>query len=178
MNGAEALLELFRIQGTDYIFCSPIAFGHRYGRTLVKRKATSQHRDPEILQLYATRFWRLASPLAITRPLGAHKPVLLPTGLGVLNGAMAVRSAYHEHMPMVIVAPDTLTHGAVPDSIRDRNGRPCWSICGPGAQGETVTKWGKEVKTPRDLAADIRRAWYFAESVPRGPTCSGCPSTS
>ena len=25
VNGAEALLELFRAQGTDYIFCSPIA---------------------------------------------------------------------------------------------------------------------------------------------------------
>ena len=25
VNGAEALLELFRIQGADYIFCSPIA---------------------------------------------------------------------------------------------------------------------------------------------------------
>jgi hypothetical protein len=24
-NGAEALLELFRTQGADYIFCSPIA---------------------------------------------------------------------------------------------------------------------------------------------------------
>ena len=40
---------------------------------------------------------------------------------------------------------------------------------------ETVTKWAKEVKTSTDLAADVRRAWYFAESVPRGPTLLGVP---
>ena len=34
---------------------------------------------------------------------------------------------------------------------------------------------GKEVKTGTDLAADVRRAWYFAESVPRGPTSVGVP---
>src|SRR4029077_5374497 len=41
--------------------------------------------------------------------------------------------------------------------------------------GETVTKWAKEVKVASDLAPDIRRAWYFAESVPRGPTLVSVP---
>jgi acetolactate synthase-1/2/3 large subunit len=48
-------------------------------------------------------------------------------------------------------------------------------LAGPVRNGETVTKWAKEVKTPGDLAADIRRAWYFAESVPRGPTLVSVP---
>ena len=40
MNGAEALLELFRTQGTDYIFCSPIAAWAPLWEALAKRKAT------------------------------------------------------------------------------------------------------------------------------------------
>ena len=102
--------------------------------------------------------------------------MLLPTGLGVLNGAMAMRSAFHEHIPMVIVSPDTLTHGAVPSL----DPGPEWptllvDLAGPVRNSETVTKWAKEVKTGSDLAADVRRAWYFAESVPRGPTLLGVP---
>ena len=48
-------------------------------------------------------------------------------------------------------------------------------LSGPVRNSETVTKWAKEVKTSTDLAADVRRAWYFAESVPRGPTLLGVP---
>jgi thiamine pyrophosphate-dependent acetolactate synthase large subunit-like protein len=85
--------------------------------------------------------------------------------------ALAMRSAFHEHIPMVIVAPDTLTPGAVPSL----DPGPEWptllvDLAGPVRNAETVTKWAKEVKTGSDLAADVRRAWYFAESVPRGPT--------
>ena len=77
---------------------------------------------------------------------------------------------------MVIVSPDTLTHGAVPSL----DPGPEWptllvDLAGPVRNSETVTKWAKEVKTGSDLAADVRRAWYFAESVPRGPTLLGVP---
>ena len=175
MNGAEALLELFRTQGTDYIFCSPIAAWAPFWEALAKRKATTNIETPKY---FNCRHEILAVGLAsgYYKATGRAQAVLLPTGLGVLNGAMAVRSAYHEHMPMVIVSPDTLTHGAVPGL----DPGPEWptllvDLAGPVRNGETVTKWGKEVKTSTDLAADIRRAWYFAESVPRGPTLLGVP---
>lgn len=175
MNGAEALLELFRAQGTDYIFCSPIAAWAPFWEALAKRKATRNIETPTYLNC---RHEILAVGLAsgYYKATGRAQAVLLPTGLGVLNGAMALRSAYHEHLPMVVVSPDTLSHGAVPGL----DPGPEWptllvDLAGPVRNGETVTKWGKEVKTPTDLAADIRRAWYFAESVPRGPTLVGVP---
>ena len=95
---------------------------------------------------------------------------------GFCREALAVRSAFHEHIPMVIVAPDTLTHGSVPGL----DPGPEWptllvDLAGPVRNGETVTKWAKEVKASADLATDIRRAWYFAESVPRGPTLVSVP---
>ncbi|HET7881257.1 MAG TPA: thiamine pyrophosphate-dependent enzyme [Acetobacteraceae bacterium] len=175
MNGAEALLELFRAQGTDYIFCSPIAAWAPLWEALAKRKATRNIETPQYLNC---RHEALAVGLAAGyyKATGRAQTVLLPTGLGVLNGSMALRSAYHEHIPMVVVSPDTQTHGAVPAL----DPGPEWptllvDLAGPVRNGETVTKWAKEVKTAHDLAADVRRAWYFAESVPRGPTLLGVP---
>ena len=51
VNGAEALLELFRTQGTDYIFCSPIAAWAPLWEALAKRKATTNIETSEIPQL-------------------------------------------------------------------------------------------------------------------------------
>jgi len=114
VNGAEALLELFRTQGADYIFCSPIAAWAPLWEALAKRKATSNVETPQYLNC---RHEILAVGLAAGyyKATGRTQAVLLPTGLGVLHGAMALRSAYHEHVPMVIVSPDTLTHGSVPE---------------------------------------------------------------
>jgi acetolactate synthase I/II/III large subunit len=175
VSGAEALLELLQTQGADYIFCSPIAAWAPLWEALAKRKATSNVETPRYLNC---RHEILAVGLAAGyyKATGRTQVVLLPTGLGVLHGAMALRSAYHEHIPMVIVSPDTLTHGAVPEL----DPGPEWptllvDLAGPVRNSETVTKWAKEVKTGTDFAADVRRAWYFAESVPRGPTLVGVP---
>ena len=175
ITGAEALLELLHAQDSDYIFCSPIAAWAPLWEALAKRQATSNMETPKY---FNCRHEILAVGLAAGyyKVTGRTQTVLLPTGLGVLNGAMAVRSAYHEHIPMVIISPDTLTHGAVP--LLDPG--PEWptllvDLAGPVRNAETVTKWAKEVKTATDLAADVRRAWYFAESVPRGPTLLGVP---
>jgi acetolactate synthase I/II/III large subunit len=175
MSGAEALLELFRTQETDYIFCSPIAAWAPLWEALAKRHATTNVETPKYLNC---RHETLAVGLAAGyyKATGRAQVVLLPTGLGVLNGAMAMRSAFHEHIPMVIVAPDTLTHGSVPEL----DPGPEWptllvDLAGPVRNGETVTKWAKEVKASADLATDIRRAWYFAESIPRGPTLVSVP---
>jgi acetolactate synthase-1/2/3 large subunit len=175
VNGAEALLELFRTQGADYIFCSPIAAWAPLWEALAKRKATTNIETPRYLNC---RHEILAVGLAsgYYKATGRAQAVLLPTGLGVLHGAMAMRSAFHEHVPMVVVSPDTLTHG----SVANLDPGPEWptllvDLAGPVRNSETVTKWAKEVKTGSDLVADVRRAWYFAETVPRGPTLLGVP---
>ena len=175
VNGAEALLEMFRTQGADYIFCSPIAAWAPLWEALAKRKATTNIENSEISELPS----RDSGSRSGSGLLQGHREDTggpAPTGLGVLHGAMAMRSAFHEHIPMVIVSPDTLSHGAKPDL----DPGPEWptllvDLSGPVRNSETVTKWAKEVKTSSDLAADVRRAWYFAESVPRGPTLLGVP---
>jgi acetolactate synthase-1/2/3 large subunit len=175
VSGAEALLDLFRTQGADYIFCSPIAAWAPLWEALAKRQATTNIEFPKYLNC---RHEILAVGLAsgYYKATGRPQAVLLPTGLGVLHGAMALRSALHEHVPMLVVSPDTLTHGAVPGL----DPGPEWpsllvDLAGPVRNSETVTKWAKEVKTGTDLAPDLRRAWYFADLPPRGPTLLGLP---
>ena len=51
VNGAEALLELFRTQGADYIFCSPIAAWAPLWEALAKRQATTNIENSEISEL-------------------------------------------------------------------------------------------------------------------------------
>ncbi|MCP4886284.1 MAG: hypothetical protein GY904_06695 [Planctomycetaceae bacterium] len=55
--------------------------------------------------------------LAVSLAIGYYKStgkmaaVCLPTGLGVLNGAMALRTAKQEKIPMLLISPDTVSCG-------------------------------------------------------------------
>jgi acetolactate synthase I/II/III large subunit len=175
VNGAEAILEFLRLQGTEYIFCSPIAVWAPLWEALAQRRERGEPESPRYLNC---RHEILAVGLAsgVYKATGRAQVVLLPTGLGVLHGALAVRSALQERIPMLILAPDTLTYGAVPSL----DPGPEWpsllvDFTGPVRDGEVCVKWANEVKTAEQLIAELRRAYYFAEMVPRGPTLLSVP---
>src|SRR5262249_32907895 len=46
---------------------------------------------------------------------------------------------------------------------------------GPARNAEACVKWAKDAKTPGDLVHELRRALYFAEAIPRGPTLLTVP---
>src|SRR5215475_4217592 len=170
MNGAEVILELLRTQGTDCIFASPIAVMAPLWEALAQRRARGAEETPRYLQC---RHESLAVSLAsgYYKATGRAQVVFLPTGLGVLHGAMALRTALQERVPMTVLSPDTLTYGEVPEM----DPGPEWPSLlidqhGPARDAETCVKWAKEAKTPADLVHELRRALYFAETIPRGPT--------
>src|SRR5262249_7860121 len=159
-----------RTQGTDCIFASPIAVMAPLWEALAQRRARGTDERPRYFQC---RHESLAVSLAsgYFKATGRAQVVFLPTGLGVLHGAMALRSALQERVPMTVISPDTLTYGEVPEL----DPGPEWpSILidqhGPARHAETCVKWAKEAKTPGDLVHELRRALYFAETIPRGPT--------
>src|SRR5262249_17822453 len=45
----------------------------------------------------------------------------------------------------------------------------------PARDGELCVKWAKEAKTAGDLVHELRRALYFAEAIPKGPTLVSVP---
>jgi acetolactate synthase-1/2/3 large subunit len=175
LNGAEVILEFLRAQGTDCIFASPIAVMAPLWEALARRRARGAEERPRYLQC---RHESLAVSLAsgYYKATGRAQVVFLPTGLGVLNGAMALRTALQDRVPMTVLSPDTLTYGDVPEL----DPGPEWPSLlidqhGPARDAEPCVKWAKEVKTPGDLAHELRRALYFAETIPRGPTLVAIP---
>src|SRR5262249_54965586 len=107
---------------------------------------------------------------------GRAQAVFLPTGFGVLHGAMALRTALQERTPMTVLSPDTLTYGEIPSL----DPGPEWpsllvDLVSPARPGELCVQWAKEARTPGDLVHELRRALYFAEAIPRGPTLLSVP---
>src|SRR5215510_5558591 len=174
-NGAEALLEFLRIQGTEFMFCSPIAVWAPLWEALAKRRERGETESPQYLNC---RHEMLAVGLAsgFYKATGRPQVVLLPTGLGVLHGSMALWSALQERIPMIILSPDTVTYGTEPTLDPGMEWPSLLAdLAGPVRDAEVCVKWAKEVKTATNLIADLRRACYFAEAVPRGPTLLSVP---
>jgi acetolactate synthase-1/2/3 large subunit len=174
-NGAEALLEFLRIQETDFIFCSPIGILAPLWEALAKRDERGELVSPKYLNC---RHELLAVGLAsgFYKATGRPQVVLLSPSFGVLNGSMGIWSAMQERIPMVILTPDTMTYGTDPTLDAGIE----WpsllvDIGGSVRDAEAFVKWGKESKTANSLVADLRRAFYFAETVPRGPTLLSVP---
>ncbi len=174
-NGAEVILHLLKTHGVDCVFASPIAVMAPLWEAL----AAGRERDaPEAPRYVQCRHESLAVAAAsgYYKATGRPQAVFLPTGLGVLNGAMALRTALQERTPMTVLSPDTLTYGAVPEL----DPGPEWpsllvDFAGPARDGELCVKWAKEAKTAADLVNELRRALYFAEAIPKGPTLVSVP---
>jgi acetolactate synthase I/II/III large subunit len=174
-NGAEVILELLRTNGTDCVFASPIATMAPLWEALAARR---ERGEPEAPRYFHCRHEMLAVSAAsgYYKATGRAQAVFLPTGFGVLHGAMALRTALHERTPMTVLSPDTLTYGEIPAL----DPGPEWpsllvDLVSPARQGELCVKWAKEAKTAGDLVHELRRALYFAEAIPKGPTLVSVP---
>jgi acetolactate synthase-1/2/3 large subunit len=174
-NGAEVILELLRCNGTDCIFASPIAVMAPLWEALAARR---ERGEPEVPRYFQCRHEMIAVAAAsgYYKATGRAQAVFLPTGFGVLHGAMALRTAFQERTPMTVLSPDTLTYGEIP-SLDPGLEWPSLLVdyAGPARDGELCVKWAKEAKTAADLVHELRRALYFAEAIPKGPTLLSVP---
>lgn len=174
-NGAEVILEILRGYGVDCIFAAPIAVMAPLWEALAQRRIDGAAEQPRYLQCRHEGI-AVSAASGYCKATGRPQAVFLPTGLGVLHGAMALRTAYQERVPMVVISPDTLTYGEVSGS----DPGPEWpsllvDFHGPARDGELCVKWAKEAKTPADVVHELRRALYLADAVPRGPTLLSVP---
>jgi acetolactate synthase-1/2/3 large subunit len=174
-RGAEIVLDVLQSYEIDCIFASPIAVMAPLWEALAERRERGLPERPRYLQC-RHEMLAVSAAAGYYRATGRPQVVFLPTGLGVLHGAMALRTALQERVPMTVLSPDTLTYGDVPDA----DPGPEWpsllvDLPGPARDAETCVKWAKEVKTPGDLVHELRRALYVADAIPRGPTLLSVP---
>ena len=78
---------------------------------------------------------------------------------------------------MLVITPDCQFYGSVPGGL---DPGPEWPGVlvdhrTPTAYGEVCCKWSKEVRVPEELWGELRRAYVFAQSVPRGPVLLQVP---
>lgn len=175
LNGAEVILEILRTNGIDCVFASPIAVMAPLWEALAARR---ERGEPELPRYFQCRHEIIAVAAAsgYYKATGRAQAVFLPSSLGVLHGAMALRTALQERTPMTVVCPDTLTYGEIPSL----DPGPEWpsllvDFTGPARDGELCVKWAKEAKTAGDLVHELRRALYLAEAIAKGPTLVSVP---
>ena len=171
-NGADVLLDQLADQGVDCMFASPIAVMAPLWEALARRNETEGPR------YFRCRHELLAVSLAsgYYKATGRSQVVFLPSSLGVQNGAMGLHTALQERIPMTILSPDTLSYGEDPATDPGRE----WpsllvDLVGPARNAEAVVKWTKRARTPSELVHELRRACFFAQSIPLGPTLLEIP---
>ena len=174
LNGAEALVEVLRNYNVEYIFSSPGSEWPPVWEHLAKQKALDQ-KGPQYLN---TRHENLAIGMAMgySKVTGRLPVVLLHTTVGTLQGAMALRAAYHEQVPMLVCAGESVGFGEGEGGyvgfqwqrfLADRGG--------PARLADPYVKWSFGVNTKVVLPGSVHRACQLAMASPKGPVFLSIP---
>jgi acetolactate synthase-1/2/3 large subunit len=107
---------------------------------------------------------------------GKLPAVMLHTTVGALHGAMALRGALHEQIPMVVFAGESIGFGEDegPDPGQQWL-RYLADIGGPTRLIDRCVKWSLSVNTKAVLPATIQRACQLAMASPQGPVFVSLP---
>ena len=175
ISGGEILLEVFKSQGIEYIFCSPGSEHFPIWESLARRYTEGDR----TLKYINCRHEVLAVSMALAyaQTTGRLPAVLLHAGVGPLNAAMAIRIAHRASVPMIICCGDTADYGEGEDDRGD-----CWKWVGALAETggtdalvKTYVKWSNEVKSKEILAGYVYQACAIAQSFPKGPVLLTIP---
>jgi acetolactate synthase-1/2/3 large subunit len=172
LNGAQAFLKVLSAMGVERIFASP---GSEWAPVWEALADPGAHDIPIYM---STRHEETALGMAsgYAKATGKLPAVMIHTTVGALHGAMAMRGALHEGVPMVIFAGESVGFGE--DDGPDPGGQ--WGahltdMGGPAGMVEKNVKWSFGVNTKSILPATIERACRLAMAGPRGPVFVSMP---
>src|SRR5215813_318013 len=173
-TGAEAMLEILRNYRIEYIFASPGSEWPPLWEQLAKQKALGQP-GPQYIN---TRHETLAIGMAMgyAKVTGRLPMVLLHTTVGTLHGAMGLRAAYHEQVPMLVCAGESVGFGeGGGDYVGFQWQRFLADRGGPARMADPYVKWSFGVNTKAVLPSSIHRACQLAMASPKGPVFLALP---
>ena len=114
MTGAETFLRQLGSMGVEWIFASP---GSEWAP--VWEHLAKSYGPGEIPKYLSTRHEEIALGMAsgYYKTTGKAAAVMIHTTVGSLHGAMALRGALHENVPMVVFSGESVGfgHEAAPD---------------------------------------------------------------
>ena len=169
VSGGEILIDLFQSYGIEYIFCSPGSEWVSVWEGLSRRYGQGEKAPKYINCRHEMLAVTMATGYAeVTSRLPA---VLLHSGVGPLNGAMAIRAAYLAQVPMIICSGEASDHS---DDGEVKAPGPHWlgylsDIGGPAALVRPYVKWSNTVKSRDALLDSVYRGCQIARTAPQGP---------
>jgi acetolactate synthase-1/2/3 large subunit len=174
MSGAEAMLDILRNYNIEYIFASPGSEWPPLWEQLAKQKAQGLP-GPQYVN---TRHENLAIGMAMgyAKVTGRLPAVLLHTTVGALHGAMALRAAYHEQVPMLVCVGESVGFGeGGGEYVGFQWQRFLADRGGPARMADPYVKWSFGVNTKVVLPGSIHRACQLAMASPQGPVFLSIP---
>ncbi len=174
MDGGDALLEVFKRLGIDYIICSPGSEWAPLWEALARQKRDHVEGPGYIDCWHET----LAVDMAIGYTLITGKPqaVLLHAGVGLLQGSRGIHGAQNLEVPMLVLSSESLAYGEDPKSDPGFHWFVHHGIVGgPQRLVEPIVKWAGHASSSETLYETLIRAAEMALRVPRGLTYLNLP---
>ncbi len=169
ITGGEMLLDLLENQGIEQIFSSPGTEWAPVWEGLAKRSQQGNLK----LKYTNCRHENLAVSMAqgYAETSGRMAAVLVHSGVGVLNGSLAIRNALFARTPVLIISGETYQHSV------DNEAKPQgwhWlgllsDIGGPSAMVNSYVKWTNTIKDCDSMIDLIQRGCQIARTPVPGP---------
>ncbi len=173
LTGAETFLRMLTSMGIERIFASP---GSEWAP--VWEHLAKTYPPGTIPQYTSTRHEEVALGMAsgYFKTTGKLAAVMIHTTVGSLHGAMALRGALHENVPMVVFSGESVgfAHEPGPDPGAQWQGSLA-DVGGPARLLAPVVKWSFGVNALSALAGTVQRACQIATAAPCGPVFVSLP---
>ncbi|WP_372718997.1 thiamine pyrophosphate-binding protein [Immundisolibacter sp.] len=173
-NGAEVFLDILTGYGVEAIFSSPGSEWPPLWEALARRQAAGQPAPT----YYNIRHEDLAigEAMGYARATGKLGVCLIHATVGTLHASMGIRAAYHEQIPLLVLAGESVTFGEGPDAwVGAQWGRFLADHGGPARLVDSFTKSSFGLNTPAVLAGAVHRACALAMAAPQGPVFLSLP---
>ena len=168
-DGGEAILEAFRNLGVDYVISSPGSEWPPVWEALARQR-TNEIEGPVYLDCWHESL-AVAMAMGYTRYTGRLQAVLLHSGVGPLQGSMAIYGATQSETPILVCSGGSMTYGEAqgfdpgPQWVRNHG-----VVGSPSALMEPLVKWSGQANSPHTLYETVSRAGELSQRVPKGPT--------
>lgn len=173
-DGGEAVLEAIRNLGVDYIISSPGSEWAPVWEALARQK-TQELDGPRYIDTWHESL-AVAMAAGYTRVTGRLQAVLLHTGVGLLQGSMAIDGAASAETPLLVMSGESTSFGEDPGF----DPGPQWyrnlsTSGGPNKFAEPLVKWSDRVASVHTVYHSVTRAGEMAQRSPKGPTYLSVP---